>query len=370
MPKHLSKKLIFCLNFFLKSLNMGELFIDKYSPQTFSDVCFNYKMADQLQHCAQATNMPHIIIHGPSGCGKKTFAELYIKEKYHLKTLNTRQEMIEVKYANKSIDMQLLYSNHHYMIDPSIHGVYDRLIIQGFFKDILQIRPIAEIDYQLIIIKNADQLTNEAQQSLRRTLEKYVSNCQFIFLIKQNSTLINPLISRCIQFRLSAPTNDEITNILTFICQQENISAHCEQLNQISHYSDRNLNQAINVLQYLSIHNPQILASRDGDGGGDISFLDYIEVDQYINQIIEMIDQNYNDITIIQQIRFKLYDLLCHCVEPIIILKKIFKGLFSKGHNQYQLIEYLNKYENSLKLGSKPIYHLEGFIISVLNFKT
>src|SRR5437867_704082 len=108
------------------------LFIDKYRPLTFDHIKFNQDLADKLKACAQSDEIAHFIIKGPQGCGKSTFADLFIKAKYNKEVLKIKQQNFEIKHASKTIELQLLYSNYHYRIDPSSHGVYDRLIIQGF----------------------------------------------------------------------------------------------------------------------------------------------------------------------------------------------------------------------------------------------
>lgn len=346
-----------------------KLFIDKHRPSSYNQIKFNQTISDQLTACAQLKNITHLIIKGPKGCGKKTFANLFIKAKYQKESLRMKQLKFEIKHASKTIELQLLYSNYHYQIDPSMHGVYDRLIMQGFIKDILQNKPIcAEIPYHSIIIENADKLTLEAQQSLRRTLEKNMDNCRFIFIVDQESNLIEPLMSRCALFRLAAPTHDEIKDILKDICAKENIEYLPEQLQQIVNYAKRNLSTAINLLQYLHVCLPQYLKENRL-----IDFTDIIHLDTYLQNILNLITDSITTKTILS-IRSLLYDLLVHCVEPIDILKKLFKYIFEhfekEGYSnqmKYQLIDILAKYENTLKQGSKPIYHLEGFIVSVLN---
>lgn len=344
------------------------LFIDKYKPNNFDDLEFNQSVAQQLKACASSQEIPHLIIKGPTGCGKKAFSDLFVKQKYKKETLKMKQQKMEIKYSNKPIELLLLYSAYHYHIDPSVHGVYDRLIIQGFIKDLLQTKPICEIPYRIIIIENADRLTNEAQQSLRRTLEKYIESCRFIFLINQNATLIEPLMSRCIQFRLSAPTYEQIQIVLTQICQKENIAYTDHRLKQIAEYSKRNLGEALNLLQRLSTCEPQLLTQEDA-----IDFDVILEPDLYIKEITDLITTRKQAKTILL-CRTKLFDLLVHCLEPLDILKRLFLSLLHYlRHNQYddkytyELVQILTKYENTLKFGSKPIYHLEAFIVCVLS---
>lgn len=349
------------------SEDQHKLFIDKYCPSSFNDVKFNIDIANKLKKFSQIKDIPHMIFIGPKSCGKKTFANLFIKEKFGKEKLTIKQQQFNIKYTNKTINLQLLYSNYHYQLNPSMYNVYDRLIIQGFIKDTLQSKPISETSYHNIIIENAEKLTLEAQQSLRRTLEKHIDNCRFIFLVNQESKLIDPLMSRCIQFRLSSPTNNEIQSILESICENEGIMYEKSQLCQITKYSKRNLSTAINMLQYLSV-----CESNQINNTHEIQFDEICEIDSYLNKICLILKASKN-IKDILSIRNILYDLLIHCVEPIEILKGLYHQICQTFKPQcdekykHQLVKILITYENTLKQGSKPIYHLEGFVVSVYN---
>jgi len=344
------------------------LYVDKYSPESFNDIKFNYIAAHKLVSCSKAINLPHLIIKGCEGSGRKTFANIYIKSKYNLEKIHIKYRTVEIKSGNKTIELQMLYSDYHYQIDPSTHGVYDRLIIQGFIKDIMQTRPISNIPYHIVIINNADRLTHEAQQSLRRTLEKNVNNCRFIFIINQESSLIEALMSRCIQLRLAAPTNQQMEDILVHICSNEQILYNKKQLHQIIEFSNRNISKAINLLQYIHLECSDVLLS-------DIA-IDFTNIDINDKYLFILSSELINAKTPqhLLEIRAIIQDLLVQCVEPIKILKNMFHYIFvhlekmgSSDTKKHNLIYLLSKYENSLKQGSKPMYHLEGFAVSVAN---
>jgi replication factor C subunit 3/5 len=351
-------------------MNDYRLYTDKYVPESLETVQFNHKSAEKLIACSKVVNIPHLIIKGAKGSGRKTFANLYIKEKYHLSQLSIKYQTLEIKNANKTaIALQMLYSDYHYQIDPSAHGVYDRIIVQGFVKDILQTKPVCNIPYQIIVINNADHLTFEAQQSLRRTLEKSIDYCRFIFIINQDSSLIDSLESRCIQIRLSAPTENEITQVLEHICQSEQVQYNLSQLQQISRHSNRSLSQAMILLQDLQLHQPQSLHTSHV-----INFEQVCNDDGCTQEIVTEL-LNAKTPASLMNLRLSLYKLLVQCVDPIEILKSLFlmtldyfERNFSKSERmKHQLIQNLVKYENTLRLGSKPIYHLEGYCISVVN---
>ena len=56
----------------------------------------------------------------------------------------------------------------------------------------------------------AENLTKEAQHSLRRTMEKYAATCKIILCCESASRLIEPLKSRCMIIPVASPTFDEV----------------------------------------------------------------------------------------------------------------------------------------------------------------
>ena len=346
-------------------MSLDKLFVDKYVPSCFDEVIFNQDIAQVLTACAKSVEIPHIVLRGCDGSGRKTFANLYIKSKYLLSKLVVKNSMVEIKNGTKTIELQLLYSDYHYHIDPSTHGVYDRVIIQHFTKDILQTRPISNIPYHTVIINNAERLTNEAQQSFRRTLEKNIVNSRFIFIVNRDYSLIGPLMSRCIQIRLKSPSNTDVTNMLQKICIDEKMTYQMSCLQKIAAYSKRNLAHAMNLLQYMSLNYPEMLS------GADKTNFDIVNIkDHYYTSLFNYM-MTIKELHNIGEIRNILFELLVHCIDPLQILKNIFHVMFNYlGYKNdiriHQLIEILSKYENSLKSGSKPIYHLEGACISII----
>ena len=146
------------------------LFIDKYSVESEEDIVFNKDAYRLIKLLAKNDTIPHIMIKGEQGVGKKSIVNYYIKEKFGLDKIKTNLKTIGIKCSNKEIDFNFMYSNYHYLIEPSKYGVYDKQIIQFLLNDILKYKPINKTSYHLIIVNNADRLTVEAQQSLRRTL--------------------------------------------------------------------------------------------------------------------------------------------------------------------------------------------------------
>lgn len=342
------------------------LYIDKYNVNNMNDVKFNANAYNTVKTIATNSLIPHLIISGEHGCGKKSLANFYIREKYNIDHIKTNMKPIEFKYSNKKIKFNIIYSIYHYLIDPSKHGVYDKQIIQYTLNDILKYRPINKINYHIIIIDNADRLTIESQQSLRRTLEKFVENCRFIFLSNNNNSMIEPIRSRCITIKLNLPSNKEIFNILENICQNEHIEYSPLALNKIIS-NNQNLKHCINNLQLLTTQKIDIKNVTNV-----FNFLhDNDKCSLITRLLIQNINLNINISDLVIEIRKIIQSMLTECYDPIWIVKRIFNYFYNHLNNTNnnsiipELIKITNQRIYELKNCNKPIYSIEGLCLNI-----
>ena len=114
-------------------------------------------------------------------------------------------------------------------------------------------------DFQIIILDEADLLTNDAQSALRRIIEDNSSQTRFCIICNYVSKIIDPIVSRCAKFRFNALSEESQIKHLNDIARQENMKINSAIINKIQKVSQGDLRKSINLLQTLSKINPSLL---------------------------------------------------------------------------------------------------------------
>lgn len=69
----------------------------------------------------------------------------------------------------------------------------------------------------VLVLNEVDKLSREAQHSLRRTMEKYSSSCRLILCCNSSSKVTDAVRSRCLNIRVNAPTQEEVSLFILII---------------------------------------------------------------------------------------------------------------------------------------------------------
>ncbi len=103
--------------------------------------------------------------------------------------------------------------------------------------------------FRIIILDEADEMTPEAQTALRRIIEDSSRTTRFIIICNYLSQIIEPIQSRCVVFRFTRLTNEDIVGHLKTICQKEGVKYDDKALTQIYEATSGDLRHSINMLQ-------------------------------------------------------------------------------------------------------------------------
>jgi len=125
-------------------------------------------------------------------------------------------------------------------------------VIRTKVKEFARSRVPGEIPFKIIILDEADNMTADAQQALRRLMEMYTGTTRFILIANYPSKIIEPIQSRCAFFRFTPLKKEDVVNRLKWIAEQENVAYDIEALEVIYEVSEGDMRRAINILQAAS----------------------------------------------------------------------------------------------------------------------
>ena len=197
------------------------LLSEKYRPKTFDEVIGNPEEIRRLETMAQSGMIPHLLFYGPAGTGKTTSA-LIIKDML-------KQNFLEL---NASDDRGIA-------------------VIRDTVKDFASTLPIGS-DFKILFFDEADNLTKDAQQALRRLMEKYQKTCKFILSCNFPHMLIDPIRSRCAEFKYAQISREAMLSRLRWICDQEGISIEDKALKRLITNSEGDMRAALNKLEKVA----------------------------------------------------------------------------------------------------------------------
>ena len=198
------------------------LWVDKYRPNTLAKLSLHDDVTAKLTALAKSEEFPHLMVYGPSGAGKKTRVMALLKELFGSGVEKVKLEHRSFKpNPNKTIEITTVGSNYHIECNPSDVGNNDRFVIQEVIKEIASSSSLHSAvnaadgkskSFKVVLLTEVDRLSKQAQAGLRRTMEKYSSQCRIILLCNSPSKVIDPLRSRCLGIRIPAPTEQELTS--------------------------------------------------------------------------------------------------------------------------------------------------------------
>jgi replication factor C small subunit len=122
-------------------------------------------------------------------------------------------------------------------------------VIREKVKEFARTKPIGGASFKIIFLDEADALTQDAQQALRRMMEMYSNNVRFILSCNYSSKIIEPIQSRCAIFRFRPLSDEDIAKRIKYIAEQEGLELTDEGLQAILYVAEGDLRRAINVLQ-------------------------------------------------------------------------------------------------------------------------
>ncbi|KAH3667878.1 hypothetical protein WICMUC_005156 [Wickerhamomyces mucosus] len=198
--------------------------VEKYRPDTLNDVYGQNEVVDTVRKFVHDGKLPHLLFYGPPGTGKTSTILALAKEIYGS---NFKNMVLELNASD----------------DRGIE------VVRNQIKNFASTMQIFSKGYKLIILDEADAMTNVAQNALRRIIEKYTKNTRFCILANYAHKLNPALLSRCTRFRFSPLNELSIKENISKVIIKEHLNVGDPALNSLLKLSKGDMRKALNVLQ-------------------------------------------------------------------------------------------------------------------------
>jgi replication factor C subunit 2/4 len=103
--------------------------------------------------------------------------------------------------------------------------------------------------FKIIILDEADSMTQDAQSALRRTMETYSKITRFCLICNYVTRIIDPLASRCSKFRFKSLDQSNAKKRLEEIAEKEGVQLEAGAVDALIKCSEGDLRKAITFLQ-------------------------------------------------------------------------------------------------------------------------
>lgn len=209
--------------------------VEKYRPKTLSDVTAQDHTVNVLQRTLQASNLPHMLFYGPPGTGKTSTILALAKELYGPEMMKAR--VLELNASDErgiSIVREKVKDFARMQLVNPPPGYKDRYPVPPF---------------KIIILDEADSMTQDAQSALRRTMETYSKITRFCLICNYVTRIIDPLASRCSKFRFKSLDQGNAKKRLEEIAEKEGVALEDGAVDALIKCSEGDLRKAITFLQ-------------------------------------------------------------------------------------------------------------------------
>jgi len=199
--------------------------VEKYRPNGLQELISHEDIITTIRTFIKQDRLPHTLFYGPPGTGKTSTILAVAKEIYTPQQFNSM-----VLELNASDD----------------RGIG---IVRGQILNFASTRTIFNKGYKLVILDEADAMTNDAQNALRRIIEKFTDNVRFCLIGNYLSKIIPALQSRCTRFRFGPLGVEQILPRLEFVCQEEKIDISSDGKEALMRLANGDMRKVLNILQ-------------------------------------------------------------------------------------------------------------------------
>jgi replication factor C subunit 2/4 len=226
---------------------------EKYRPQKLEEIVQDGATLSLLAEIVRTRKIPHFLFYGSSGTGKTTTI------------LTIGREIFGEHFSQRVIEFNA-------SDDRGINAVREKITLEAK----KYVHATDQIPgYKIIVLDEADSMTEEAQDALRVIIEEYSRVTRFCFICNYISKISEAIRSRCTLVYFKRLDEDLIVRRLQEIGRKESLNLDPEVYRAIIDISEGDLRKSILHLQNLKyLYDYKNFARKPiSDDLGDLSIL-------------------------------------------------------------------------------------------------
>jgi replication factor C subunit 3/5 len=203
--------------------------VEKYRPNALQELISHEDIIQTIRRFISEEKLPHLLFYGPPGTGKTSTILACAKELYSKKEFNSM--VLELNASDdRGID-----------------------VVRGQVLNFASTRTIFNSGFKLVILDEADSMTQVAQNALRRIIEKFTDNVRFCLICNYLSKIIPALQSRCTRFRFGPLDPVQILPRLEYVCAEEAVNVTEDGKEALMQLAQGDMRKVLNILQSCSM---------------------------------------------------------------------------------------------------------------------